>query len=223
MESHHLLSPDQFQYIKSQNSDIPNKSENLKRIASKIDAAFETFDLILHSDTLPQEFKDKVFDEEKMRKFLLKFSLYNRTLPLSEESNKQKISKQMISLGLHYFEARYKETTFLNKRIGEINSLLNDIDFLTLREQQENEAMAMYRARKKLRSPPTIEPGPFWSAVCMWCFNYSLSTNKTKEDAIKNLRHEKHCTYKTENKRFGKRHKKQIDDQYLKIIPPKKK
>jgi len=159
-----------------------------------------------------------------MRKLLQRFSWYDRTLPLSDESNKQKISKLMISQGLHYFEARYKETTFLKKRIAEINSLLNDIEFLTLREEQENQGMAMYRMRKKLKNPPHIEGmDTFWTVLCIHCYNYATGSDKTKESAIKKLRHEKYCMYKTEINRFDKRHKKQINDDYLKFTPPRNK
>jgi len=224
MKSQHLLSNDQYQYITSQINDIPNKSENLKRIASKIDSAFKTFELILGSEILPQEFKDKVFDNEKMRNFLQRFSWYDRTLPLSDESNKQKISKLMVSQGLRYFEARYKQTTFLKKRIADINTLLNDIEFLSLREEQESGAMAMYRMRKKMKNPPHIDPmDNYWTVLCINCFNYATGSDKTKESAIKKLRHEKYCMYKTEIKRFDGRHKQQIMDDYLKIIPPRNK
>jgi len=221
MKSQHLLSNDQYQYITSQINDIPNKSENLKRVAEKIENAFKTFDIVYKSERLPQNYKDMLFDPERVNGFLQNFTYFDRTLPQADEANKQNISKIMIEQGLRYFQSRYKETKFLSKRINDLKELLNDLQLLTLDEVQDNQAMTMYRMRKKLKNPPHIDPiENYWTVLCIHCYNYSRGSDKTKESAIKKLRHEKYCMYKTEIKRFDGRHKQQIMDDYLKIIPP---
>ncbi len=224
MKSQHLLSNDQYQYITSQIDDIPNKSENLKRVAEKIGNAFRTFDIVYSSNRLSQNYKDMIFDPERVKGFLQNFSYYDSTLPQADESTKQTISKNMIQQGLNYFQSRYKETKFLSKRINDLKELLNDLDFLSIEEERDNQAMIMYRMRKKLKNPPHIDPiDNYWTVLCIHCYNYARGSDKTKESAIKKLRHEKYCMYKVEIKRFDGRHKQQIMDDYLKIIPPKNK
>jgi len=222
MKSQHLLSNDQYQYITSQIDDIPNKSENLKRVTEKIENAFRTFDIVYDSNRLPQNYKDMIFNPERVTGFLKNFTYYDMALPQADESTKQAISKSMIQQGLSYFQSRYKETKFHSKRINDFSDLLSDLELITLQEEQDNQAMAMYRMRKKLKNPPHIESmDNFWTVMCVHCYHYATGSDKTKESAIKKLRHEKYCMYKTEIKRFDKRHKKQINDDYLKFTLPR--
>ena len=46
---------------------------------------------------------------------------------------------------------------------------------------------------------------------------------KKKEDAIKHIRHAKNCSFIKEWKRFGKKDKERVIQQFFKIIPPQKK
>jgi len=221
MKSHHLLSNDQHRYITSQ-KDVINPSEQRRRISSTIEQAFKTFDIILTNDGVPRTFVEELFNHERMRYFLDMLIRYDSESMIAEESNKQKIARDMIELGFRYFQSRYKQTNYLRKQIEDINSLLSELDFLSETQQQENEAMEMYRARSKMRTPPQIIPSKdFWIAQCIFCFNGAYGNNKTEGEAIQKIRHSKGCMFSKDVKRFSGRHKEMEIWRYIRTFAPR--
>jgi len=221
MKSHHLLSNEQYSLLTSQ-KEVSNPSEQRRRITNTIEQAFKTFDVILTSDFVPSKFVEELFNHERVKYFLDNLVRYETENMLAEEANKQKIASDMIRLGCYYFQARYKETSFLTKQIDQIKELLLGLDYLAQSQQDENDAMELYRARSRLKKPPQIIPQKdFWTAECMYCFNYSSGSNKTEEKAIKNIHHSKGCMFLKDVKKFDGRHKQDVTWQYIRTIHPR--
>jgi len=221
MISRHLLSNDQHRYLTSQ-KEVINPSEQRRRISNTIQQAFNTFDIILTSDFAPRTFVEELFNHERMKYFLDMLTRYDPDVMIAEEANKQRIAREMIRLGFAYFQSRYKQTNYLRKQIEEVNNLLSELDFLSKVQQDENEAMEMYRARRKMRTPPQIVPAKdFWIAECIYCFNCSFGNNKTEQEAIKKLRHSKGCMFLKDIKRFSGRHKDMEIWRYIRTFPPR--
>lgn len=221
MSSQDLLSNAQYNYITSQ-TEIVNLSEQKKRIYQKIDQCFKTFNVILISETLPQNFVDEVFNDSKIHEFLSMLVRYDKENMLADEANKQRIARDMIQLGFTYFRDRYRETTHLKKPIDTINSLLRELDSLSEQQIGEKENMELYRARVRSMQPPQIVlEKDFWNAECVYCFAYSLGLCKNEKEAIKNIKHRKGCRYPKIKKRFGGRDDEMLTLQYIRTIPPK--
>jgi len=223
MKSHHLLSPDQHQYLTSQ-IDISNPSEQRGRIEEKVNQAFETFDIIWYSDIITQDYKDKLFSVEKLTNFLSDFTRYDNQNSALEEENKQEICKKMVEMGLSYFQSRYKGMEMIKDNIKQANSLLNAITFLTSSEISEKGDMEFYRARKRSIEPQLIvAEKDFWTAECKFCFNYSIPHANTKHGAINNLKHTKTCRYTKSKKLRGSRNIDDIVQRYIITYPPSEK
>lgn len=213
MESHHMLSPQQYQFLKSQKtlSENFNKSENLKRIKKTVEKALETFDIILSSSVLDQTYLNELFPHYEVSNFITKLTRYDTVHTISQENNKLEIARTMITYGLIYYQTRFKKTQFFSKKINEIQDLLIDLNEIANAESQDSDAMNFYRMRFKLRYPPDIRPSELeYYAVCMICWRYHSA--EIKKLAIKSIRHEKNCVYK-----------KELAEQCIKIIPPKEK
>ncbi len=223
MKSRHLLSNDQYKHITSQNSEIPNPSEQKSRISEKVEQALNTFDIILTSQYVSQEYKDELFEETRVRNFLSNFARYdNQNLP-SEESNKQAICKTMITMGLDYFKSRYKKMQMVEKSIEQATSVLSLISFLTQEEIVDEEVMKMYKARSRsIRPQLLIAEKDFWMAECKHCYNYS-SNAKTEKEAIRNLKHTKHCLYTIDMKKFGGTQRDSVIQRYIIRYEPRDK
>ena len=221
MSSQHLLSNEQHRYLTSQD-EITNPSEQRRRIAKTVQQAFKTFDIILISNSVPSTFVEELFNHERIQYFLDYLIRFEPENMLAEEANKQKIARDMIRYGFAYFQSRYKETNYLRKQIEQVNDLLSELDYLAQVQEDENESMELYRARSKLKKPPQIVPQKdFWLAECIYCFNYSLGTNKTEEKAIKNIHHSKGCMFPKDVKRFKGSHKDMEIWRYIRTIPPR--
>jgi len=221
MISQDLLSNDQRKVITSQTEEIPNPSEQRKRIAEKVEHAFNLFDLILKSPIVSQKYKDDQFEESKVRTFLSNFARYdNQNLP-SEEANKQRICKLMVSMGLDYFKSRYKKMQLIAKNVDQATSLLNAIDLISQETMYDDDVMKMYKARSRsVRPQLIIAQKDFWGAECKHCYNTSQNA-KTEKEAIRNLKHTKHCLYTIDMKRQGGTHRDTINQQYIIIYPPR--
>lgn len=221
MISRHLLSNDQHKYITSQNSEIPNPSEQRRRISEKVEQALNTFDIILTSQYVSQEYKDELFEETRIRNFLSNFARYdNQNLP-SEESNKQSICKTMVSIGLDYFKSRYKKMKMVEKNIEQATSVLSLMSFLSQEEVYDEEVMKMYKARSRsVRPQLLVAEKDFWMVECKHCYNYS-SNAKTEKEAIRNLKHTKHCLYTIDMKKHGGTQRDSIIQQYIVRYPPR--
>jgi len=221
MKSQHLLSNDQHDYITSQNV-VPNPSEQRRRISEKIEQAFNTFDIILTHETVPRKFVDDLFPARRIYDFLRTLIRYEQENSVQKEANKQSIAQYLLSSGFQYFQDRYKETFILKKQIEDIDSAIRSIDYISRAQQEDNEAMALYRARSRSKAPPNIVPEKdFWVAECIYCFNFSYGNNKTEEEAIKNLQHTKGCMFLKDIKRHDGRHRDLEVWRYIRTIPPR--
>lgn len=221
MKSQHLLSNDQHSYLTSQDK-VPNPSEQRKRIAEKIEQAFNTFDIILTNQSVSPKFIDELFPSGRIFKFLQILIRFDQENLLQDERNKQEIARQVIDLGFNYFKDRYKETFLIQKQIEEMDGLLRMIQYVSDSEQADSEAMELYRTRIRAKKPPHIVPEKdFWVAECIYCFNYSYGTNKTEKEAIQNLNHQKGCLFLKDVKKFGGEHKDMEIWRYIRTISPR--
>ena len=222
MASRHTLSDDQHEYLTSQDSKVPNPSEQRRRISEKVDQIFSTLGIILDSNSIDQSFKDKLFTPDKVSYFIDSLTLYNPENTIVQESNKQKIIIDMLHKVLAYLQSRYKETAFISKEIDKFRDLAKDLEARTRMEETEAEASIMYKTRKLSTPPLVYAEKDFWVALCMFCFSYS-SLGKDEKDSIKKVRHAKNCSFHKEMRRLGKKEKDRIYAQFFKTFPPRDK
>lgn len=135
--SHNTLSKAQITFLKSQKSNITNKSENLKRIEGKVEGSFEMFDMILKSNQIDQNYKDKIFPRAQVSEFL-KYLTYYAHNSIELEQNKLEIVNEMIKLGLLYYRLRFKKTRILRSKIGEFQDFMTMLQEFTAEDIQEN-------------------------------------------------------------------------------------
>lgn len=224
MESQHMLSPQAYSFLTSQEMLLPqnfNKSEYLKRIQNDVEKMFSTFEIILSSQRLEPQYLSKLFPAERIQRFLSSLTYYDgKTLP-KEENVRLEIARQMLRLGFVYYQRRFKETKFFSKKIGEINELIEDLNQITNYQIEEEDAIRMYQVRKGLKAPPEIRPDQFYKSLCMYCFNYGLGNNNTEEEAIKNIRHERDCSYNKYRKNATTKEQiALVNQQFIHIIKP---
>jgi len=221
MEYHPLLSNDEYYYISSQTSKLPpnfNKSQMRKRIKEKVEKTYKTLEAIYISNELDQNYKDDLFSHEKMKRFAEVFTIYDKSNPIS---NEQSIARALVEAGFNYYKQRYEPINFIENEIEKIEGLLRVLEFQAQEEERESEGMKMYRLRSKNKKPPIIfAEKDFWIAYCIHCYAISLPHNKTKKEAIKNIRHEKGCLFLTDLK-AGRKNKEITKEQYLRIFPPR--
>ncbi len=223
MESHHLLSNDQREYLTSQNPKITNKSEQRRRITEKVAQSFKAFDQILTSPYISQKYKDELFAEPIVKYFLSNFARYDNENLREEEANKQEICKTMVTMGLDYFKSRYKKMKIIDKNIEQATGLLNMINILSQEAIYDDEVMKMYKARQRTVRPQLlVAEKDFWMVECKHCYNYS-SNAKTEKEAIRNLKHTKHCLYTIDMKKHGGTQRESIIQQYIIRYPPRDK
>ena len=222
MVSRYLLSKDQVRYLSSQNAKITNLSENKRRIAVTIGKAFNTLSLVLDSKKLNQEFKDMMFNPTRISFLINSLTQHNPQNKNIQEINKQKIILHLIEPVLAYYRSRYKGNKIIIKEIEKFQTLAIDLKELAESEKREEEATIMYRTRQ-LPTPPLIQiQKNDWTAVCMFCFSYSL-LGKKEQEAIKNIRHATNCSFYKEWTRFGKKDTKRVIEQFFKTTKPTKK
>ena len=222
MISRYLLSKDQVRYLTSQNATITNLSENKRRIAVTIGKAFNTLSLVLDSKKLNQEFKDMMFNPTRISFLINSLTQHNSKNKNIQEVNKQKIILHLIEPVLAYYRSRYKGNKIIIKEIEKFQTLAIDLKELAESEKREEEATIMYRTRQ-LPTPPLIQiQKNDWTAMCMFCFSYSL-LGKKEQEAIKNIRHATNCSFYKEWTRFGKKDTKRVIEQFFKTTKPTKK
>ena len=125
MKSHHLLSPQGYLYLTSQDK-VSNPSEQRRRITEKVQQSFKTFDIILHSNKIDQEYTDKVFPEHTITWFLKNLTYFNSKNTAELEENKLHIAEQMIKWGLFYYRIRFRRFRFFNKKFEEFENLFTE-------------------------------------------------------------------------------------------------
>jgi len=221
MISHPLLSNDEYCYISSQKSKHAsnfNKSQMRKRIKEKVEKTYKTFEAIYISKELDQNFKNDLFSDEKIKRLAEVFTIYDKSNPIA---NEQSIARALVEAGFNYYKQRYEPINFIENEIEKIEGLLRVLEFQAQEEDRESKGMEMYRLRSKNKKPPTIIPEKdFWIAECIHCYAVSQHHNETKKEAIKNIRHEKGCSFLTDLK-AGRKNKEITKEQYLRIFPPR--
>ncbi len=221
MVSHHMLSNQQFKYITSQTDEITNLSQNQTRIAETVDKCLNTLSIILDSKKLDQEFKDLMFDPSKVSLFINSLTQNNPDNTNAQEVNKQAIILDLIQKVFSYYQSRYKNEKFMIKEIMKFHQLAQDLKEIAENEKREDEASIMYKTRK-MPYPPSLFPERYdWTALCMQCYSYS-SIGKNDSESIKHIRHATNCSFHKEWKRFAKKDKERVIQQFFKIIPPLK-
>jgi len=224
MESRHLLSPNQYLYLISQTDQLSsgfNKSQDLSRISKIVNRCFNTFDIILKSKEISQDFKDKLFDSVKVNDFFRSLTKYDETNSMKDELNKQEIVRSVMNIGAKYYQEKYKPTKFISKEIEKILDLLSELDSIAKQQSDQNEALELYRLRKKMKSPPDVrQKDTYWTSMCMHCYAYTTGPCHNEDEAMRGLQHEKGCSYHKEIKVVGKKNKDKVIKRYLKIIPP---
>jgi len=222
MVSRYTLSPDQVRYLTSQKATITNLSENKRRMALHVGKIFNTLSLLLETKKLTQNWKDLVINPTRVSILINSLTQHNPQNTNAQEVNKQEIVLHLIEPVLAYYHSRYKDQKIIIKEIEKFQTLANDLKETAENEKREEEATIMYRTRL-LPNPPLIDIQKHdWTALCMQCFSYSL-LGKKKEDAIKNIRHAKNCSFHKEWKRFGKKDKERVVEQFFKTTKPTKK
>jgi len=221
MISHPLLSNDEYYYISSQTSQLPsnfNKSQMRKRIKDKVEKTYKTLEAIYISKELDQNFKDDLFSHEKIKTLAEVFTIYDKSNPVT---NEQSIARALVEAGFNYYNQRYDPIPFIANEIEKIEGLLRVLESQAQEEERESKGMEMYRLRSKNKKPPTIiAEKDFWIAECIHCYAVSQGHSETKKEAIKNIRHEKGCSFLTDIKK-GRKNKELTKEQYIRIFPPR--
>jgi len=218
-----LLSPAQYNFLTSQNSQITNVSQQKSRIIEKADEMMNTLRIILNSKNVDQQFKDDVFQKHKITSLINNLITYDIEQTALQESNKQAIVLDLMDQCLRYFQDRYKEV-FIKKEVKTFEQFAIDITDFTESQIEETKAQELFKTRQSL-TPPLLYPRKdYWTAMCDECHKYS-DLGKNEDDAIKRVNHTKGCTIRKEKKRLGKdivTYKERIKIQYYKITPPLK-
>jgi len=224
MESRHLLSNNQYFYLISQKNKTSasfNKSQDLSRITKTVEKCFNTFDFIIKSKEVSQEYKDKVFDSVKINDFFRHLTKFDETNSRKDELNKQEIVRSVMNMGTKYYQEKYKPTQFISKEIEKILDLLSELDTIAKQQSDDNEALELYRLRKKMKSPPNVrQKDTYWTSMCVHCYAHTWGAFQNKDEVILGLQHESGCSYHKEIKVAGKKNKDKVIDRYLKLIPP---
>ena len=192
-----MLSSGQYHYIKSQKDKLGssfNKSQDLDRIKEKIAQAFGTFELILKSTELSQEQKDEMISHGQFHGMLMDLINHDSLATVAESKNQLAMAKSCLERGLEYFERRYSKINFYHDKIEEFKKLIDALHMVSDQEAKEEEALTFYKVRGKMQLPPKLEPHQTdHIAMCIICWNHHAS--KGKDNAIKGIRHKKHCPY----------------------------
>lgn len=219
--SHDMLSPNEYKLLTSQNSKIKGISEYKSRIIEKADDWINCLRIIARSETVDQEFKDKVFSKDNFTGMINNLIQYDDDSTAIQESNKQAITLNLMEQCLRYFQDRYKEV-FIKKEIKTFEQFAKDITEFTEKQEKETRAQELFKTRQSL-TPPLQYPSESneWKITCLECYKM-YDYGKNEDDVIKKIRHTKNCSIHAEKKRLGKDGKERIKWNYYRIIPPKK-
>lgn len=212
MESRHLLSPNQYFHVTSQKDKLSpsfNKSQDVARIKKQVENAFNTFSLIFESSEFSPEEINEMFSDARFRDLLMDLLKYVPELTQAESYNKLRIAQTCLHYGLSYFQQQYKETTFFHEKINEFENLIDALNRIAQQDAEEEESLKFYKTRGKMKLPPTIAPHETLTiTMCRICWEHYSA--HSKDEAIKKIRHKKHCPYD-----------KNDLDRCIEIFPPK--
>jgi len=217
-----MLSDNEYKVLTSQNWENKGIPEYKSRIIEKADDMINCLRIIARSQTVDQEFKDKVFSKENFTGMFHNLIQYDTDSTAIQESNKQAIVLDLMDQCLRYFQDRYKEV-FITKELKTFEQFAKDITEFTETQIAETKAQELFKTRQSLH-PPLQYPSERneWKAVCLECFRTD-DYGKNENDVIKRIRHTKNCSIHAEKKRLGKKGKERIKWNYYRIIPPLKK
>jgi len=200
-----LLSPEAYFYVTSQTGKYNPK--HTPELRSRMKDLFEgifvhTFEPVLQSNELTQDFKNQLFHHERVQDFLMDLIAFNRENTTEEEQNKLYIVRDMLQLSLAYLQQRYKEVTFVKDKINELKQLIEGLTQLADQQAEEEQAIKFYKLRGSMKLPPDIRQLPnIVTAMCRICWEYySAPINErkisiVKNESLKGIRHRKHCLY----------------------------
>ena len=218
--SHQMLSDNEYKVLTSQNTEIKGISEYKSRIIEKADDWINCLRIIARSETVDQEFKDKVFSKDNFTGMINNLIQYDDESTAIQESNKQAITLKLMEQCLRYFNDRYQEV-FIKKVIKEFEQFEKDITDFTKKQIAETKAQELFKTRPSLQPPLQYPAETSWKAVCLECHKL-YDDGKNEDDVIKRVRHTKNCSIHDEKKRLGKDGKERIKWNYYRIIPPLK-
>ena len=220
MKERYALSKTEKQYLRGQIT-LSNPATYRSRIRKKAEQSVEIAVPILTSQTISQDFKDACYPDNKIEDILKHLVRYDFGQLPAQQINKQAIARHMVEYGMTYFQSRYKQNQLINDEIEKIKQILASFDYQARADVEKAELIKMYETRKRSSAPPFIQRDEFYHARCVHCYNYSLGTSKTKEEAIKILTHNPHCTYLKYIKRIHDVNS--VNDQFIQIFAPIKK
>ena len=219
--SHHMLSDNEYKVLTSQNGEIKGISEYKSRIIEKADDWINCLRIIARSQTVDQEFKDRIFPTHKVTAFISNLTEYDRESTALQEEIKQKILIDLMKQSLKYFQTRYTEV-FIKKEVKNFEQFAIDIVEFTRDQIEETEAQKLYHTRKPLVPPLLYPKRDTWTALCLQCLKYSV-LGDDEDNAITKIHHSKNCSYLKEKKKIGMADSERIKIQFFKITPPEKK
>jgi len=216
--SHDMLSDNEYKVLTSQDSEITNVSEYKSRIIEKSDDWINCLRIIARSQTVDQEFKDKVFTKSNFTGMFHNLIQYDTDNTAQQESTKQAIVLDLMNQCLRYFHDRYEEV-FITKELKIFEQFAKDITEFTEKQIAETKAQELFKTRQSLQPPLQYPAETSWKAVCLECHKTD-DYGKNEDDVIKRVRHTKNCSIHAEKKRLGKDGKERIKWNYYRIISP---
>ena len=167
---------------------------NKKRAIKKVQDYFYTFEWVLDSDLLTQQYKNEMFNSSLLDSFGNKFQFYDRENTEAEEQNKLHIAIDGITRGIHYFQNRYPESSLAYKQAEQIHEFLQMLSQVTARKAEDEKAIEFYKTRHTMLLPPKfLRPEKRYIALCRVCWGYSEYEDVKK--AVSTVHHYKKCPY----------------------------
>jgi len=196
MISHHLLSPQQYIFITSQEKVLPenwNKSENLKRISDMAGKILETLEILFASRNLTQKYLNELFPAWKLEEVIANFVRFNPDTPLEDENNKLELARHLVHIGIAYYEQRFQDSKLYANKIKETKDLLEDLNKI---------ANTQIEKSKIYRIPPEMTRSKLLTyALCISCHAYASGLDK--KQTVPKIRHKQECPYdKRDPERF---------------------
>ena len=222
MPEHYGLSIAQIEYLNGQKT-LANESKEKERMKVKAEKAWSIFEPILRSKVVSQGFKDSLFGFKRFDDFLNSLLATEMTNPISEELNKMKIAKDMIQKGFTYFKKRYQLQPLIYDEMEKMEKLLIMLEDFVEQELKNIKKADFVRLRKGLQEPPTIIPTETYHALCIQCYNYNSTVGHNEQDAIYGIEHQPHCSYLKYAEKANHFQLEIINEQIIKIIPPRNK
>ena len=205
MKQRSTLSNEAYRYITSQHMLYNKKHVPMirKRMKEHVGNIFtDTFSPILKSKEVTQEFKNELFNDERIEDFLSDLIGFDPEGSLKQEQNKQQIAFSMLRLATFYLGSRYKDTVFVEHKITEFKKLIEDLIEISQKQIDEIDIYDSVASRSGMKLPPAITP-QYNMIICMCklCWSHhsepinKQDKQKVKDKTIKKIRHKKKCGF----------------------------